>query len=397
MFNKEKVNTGRQPELDILKALIVVFGMTMVHAWDWDTTLFESTFTYFVNELGGGVYDAPIFMFAMGIGMKYSHRQSVHKALWRGIKLLTFGQVLNLARYALPFFIRAHFQGDSLGSSLQVLNFSSDIMQLAGLSFILVAITWKLKMTSGQTVILAMIMSIAGTMLEHVETGNYPLDQLLGLFWGTDTESFFPLFNWFIFIAAGQWFGRWYIRLENKKLFYCILVPVSAIATAIFYGIQMYTDSTIFGVVEVERFCWMQLQDAIMLIIMFGIPMGICYAISCILPKGTVKILSHPSYHINQYYNVSWFWIMMGSLVLGVTTNTGLILCWVVIVCLTILCVVVYDNFLQSQTERFCSNHSLSLTIIVWVVSLTIAGHAFATHTIYPNIFNNYLLSNYVG
>ena len=165
MFSKEKVNLGRQPELDLLKAFTVAFSMILIHVFDWDTTMFDPGFVMkLISKVGAGIWGAPVFMFAMGMGLKYGHRQTPGEAAWRGLKLLAFGQMLNLCRYAIPFGLGAAM-GIRYTGAYQMLNFSVDIMQFAGLAFLLTALTWKLGMRSWQTLLLALGMSVAGSLL----------------------------------------------------------------------------------------------------------------------------------------------------------------------------------------------------------------------------------------
>ncbi len=69
-FSDEKVNTGRQPELDLLKALCVV-GMIFVHVFlDLGDHVMPGVVDDYLTEFFG----AATFMICMGIGMRYMHR-----------------------------------------------------------------------------------------------------------------------------------------------------------------------------------------------------------------------------------------------------------------------------------------------------------------------------------
>jgi len=73
LFN-EKVNTGRQLELDIAKALSIIF-MIFVHAImvipAFNNTL-SSGYLFVVGNILGRPCAAPVFMFCMGVGLVYS-------------------------------------------------------------------------------------------------------------------------------------------------------------------------------------------------------------------------------------------------------------------------------------------------------------------------------------
>lgn len=394
IFSKTQVNTGRQVELDLLKAFTVVFSMIIVHVYEYDTIGFEDDLTWWIDVIFGGILAAPMFMFCMGAGMEYSRNTDPAKTAIRGLKLLTIGQVLNLFRYALIFFVNGFLEPDYDFGPAMALNFSSDIMQLAGLSFLLMGLFRKLKLKNISILLIAVLMSVAGTLMEHVETGIYGVDQLLGLFWGTDTESYFPLLNWFIFIAAGKCFGSLYHKVADKKKFYLVTAPVGLVCFAAVIYMQVYTDCAIFRSFDDYGFTWMRLPDSLSVLVIAPFIMGIFYFISRILPQKTVDVLSHPSKHINQYYCVSWWWIMVIHLFVWADTLLTMFSIWLNILAFTIVSVVVYNRYFKEKVEGVCSRHSTVLTILVWVITLGLAIYAFCSYpnSELPNSFNGYFL-----
>jgi len=392
LLSKDKVNTGRQIEVDLLKAFTVVFSMIIIHVYDYDTVGLDNQFTWLLDNIFGGIFAAPMFMFCMGLGMVYSRNSSPGQMAVRGLKLLTIGQVLNLFRYSIIFAVQSLLHPESDFTPAQALNLSSDIMQLAGLSFLLMALFCKLNMKNYQVFLAAAVLNVCGTLLEKVQTGCYGFDQVLGLFWGTDTESFFPLFNWFIFIAAGKCFGSFFQRVADKKVLYSIAIPVSVVIFATTWYFQKCSGCNIFKSFTHEGFSWMALPDALSVILMAPGVIGIFYLISRALPNKTTDVLSHPSKHINQYYCVSWWWIMIVYLVVWENTVQGLISIWLNILMFTIVSVVLYNNHFKTKVESFCSNHRTVLTMLVWVITLGLAFYSFVVCNEFPNLFNDYLM-----
>lgn len=394
ILSKEKINTGRQIEVDLMKAFCVVFSMIIIHVFDYSTVGFESNFIWWIDTIFGGIFAAPLFMFCMGIGTVYSRNSNPKTMAVRGLKLLTIGQVLNLFRYALIFFIQGLIEKDYDLRPAQALNFSSDIMQLAGLGFLLLALFGKLKLKNWAIFLISVAMSIAGTLLEQVQTGCYAFDQFLGLFWGTDTESYFPLLNWFIFIAAGKCFGSFYQRVQNKNALFLILAPIGMICFAVIWYFQKYTDCTFFNSFDdsYRGFCWMRIQDSLSVIIMSPWILSIFYLLSKILPQSTIGVLSHPSKHINQYYCISWWWIMVVHLFAWADNVEGLMSVWLNILTLTIITVVLYNKHYKDRVENYCEEHKVLLTALVWIITLGAALFAFAVCPELPNVFNDYLM-----
>lgn len=391
LFSSQEVNTGRQVEIDMIKAFSVVVIMILCHVYEHNTEGFESTLSYIADGYLGGI-GAPVFMFAMGIGMKYSRSRNLQKQYWRGVKLITFGQLLNIFRYAIPFHLNWSITGDEYYLRSQALNFSSDIMQFAGLAFILVALTKQLKFSSFHTLLLAVVMSLIGYGLEGVQTGCYAFDQFLGMFWGTETESYFPLLNWFIFVATGQLFGKWYKRLTDKNRFYAITVPISALCFGAYSYAVTFIEPGLFRFNEVSGrgFCWMWLPDVLGIMSGFPVMLGICYWTSLLLSEKTLKYICHPSVNINPYFNLSWVVIMLMPFFYVGTNNMQFVLLWIVVTLLTILGVVVYNKWFRTPVETFCGRHPYFWTAVVWIISLSFAIWAFVTYSTFPNQFNGY-------
>ena len=114
---KDRVNTGRQLELDVAK-VFAIFYMVIVHVyeemsavnyWAMPDSLFR-----IVIEFIGGPLAAPVFMFAMGVGMVYTKHRNPRAFAIRGLKLLAAAYILNIIRMTIPFLL-ARLAGDSWG------------------------------------------------------------------------------------------------------------------------------------------------------------------------------------------------------------------------------------------------------------------------------------------
>ena len=205
-FSEDNVNTGRQTEVDCLKAF-TIFLMLIVHAYEncadsWDNVIFQAF--HFMETLTG----AATFMICMGLGMRYSRSQSPWTYLRRGFELLTVGQLLNIMRDSLPTLIGYWITGEQKYIA-NVLVVQTDILTFAGFAFILMALLIRLGLSP--RVILGIGIGLNGAALAirsafHT-TGNYAADQLLGFFIVTDAEAYFPLFCYFVFVAFGYALG----------------------------------------------------------------------------------------------------------------------------------------------------------------------------------------------
>ena len=99
-FDKQRVNTGRQNELDIARGLAVLF-MIAVHvlrSFSKEIVIYSFGGTI-VNALGGPPA-APVFMFIFGAGIVYSKKSDSKILLKRGLLIII--AVYDSLKLALP-------------------------------------------------------------------------------------------------------------------------------------------------------------------------------------------------------------------------------------------------------------------------------------------------------
>ena len=230
MIESKQIN--RLYEFDMAKTIAIIL-MIWTHTYEYLSTGFFPSASYTVTYIIGSIWLATTFMFCMGTGMAYTRHDSAEEFLHRGFNLLTIGFALLFFRETVPMLISWIFYPDFPDIQGLILSVAADILEFAGLAYILVGLLKKCGIGRTGVLLISIFLSIAGTLLEGVQTGNYGIDQFLGFFWGTYSESYFPLFNWFIFVAAGQWFGEKYQDLKNKNRFHLIsLLAGSAICVA---------------------------------------------------------------------------------------------------------------------------------------------------------------------
>lgn len=88
---------------------------------------------------------APVFMFCMGVTLGFSRRQNAAGWLRRGIHLITIGMFLNMLRY-FPIAYASHATDNPELMKGLALIFNVDILQFAGLAFMLLALCKRLRM-----------------------------------------------------------------------------------------------------------------------------------------------------------------------------------------------------------------------------------------------------------
>ena len=225
LFSQEKVNVGRQVELDIAKALSIIFMIFLHTMWvemNYNHA-FSPIYEFTVGNLLGRPYAAPIFMFCMGVGIVYSRHSQWDTMVKRGVKLYLLGILVNVFEWFIPHFLSGALLGNSDAFHIMsgLMLFSVDILAFAGLSFIVMGILKKFEVSNKKLVVLAVVMSIIGFFLFKIDLGNPISNLIFGNFIGTKGGfTAFPLFSWFIFPVGGYIWGQYFIRAKVKSDFF---------------------------------------------------------------------------------------------------------------------------------------------------------------------------------
>ncbi len=105
IFANEEVNIGRQRELDRAKCVLILC-LAIVHFYieATDPEIFDviGSVPYFWDSIVGGPFGAPVFIFAMGIGLQYSRSRDPKFLFKRGLSIGLVAIFLNVFRYLVP-------------------------------------------------------------------------------------------------------------------------------------------------------------------------------------------------------------------------------------------------------------------------------------------------------
>lgn len=218
------MNENRQYNLDLLKALaiicmifshpVLVFALYR-NGWD-------SGFLYILGEVIFGDYIAVAhaFMLAMGVGMVFSRKNDPASLVKRGIKIFLGGYVLNFFRRGMYLLITDLIRHETGTEALDAV-LAPDILQFAGLALIVTGIFFKLKLKEIHILIIGIALSIIGALVPAIYTGIYVLDVILGNFiFVSRSCSTFVFCSWYVFVAAGLFFGSLLRSCDDKDRFY---------------------------------------------------------------------------------------------------------------------------------------------------------------------------------
>ncbi len=199
-FGPLTLHEGRLRFLDIARGLAIVF-MVFQHVQllfavgSGEDSLLGAAFL-----LLGTAPAAPVFMVAMGFLFGSSTRTGVRSGLVRGLQLFALGYALNLLRFVLPLLVRGDPQAiDFFGGTWWGAFFEIDILQLAGLSLIVLGPIKRYVRDPRLVLALAAAVAIVSPLLWGVGGGSVFLDPL----WGLGEWVSFPLFPWLAYPLLG--------------------------------------------------------------------------------------------------------------------------------------------------------------------------------------------------
>lgn len=268
------------------------------------------SYGFIVGNVLGRPYAAPIFMFCMEVGIVYSRRSQWDIMVKRGITLFLLGILVNVFEFFLPYYVCGTLLGswDIFPIAGGLLLFCVDILAFAGLSFILMGILKKFELSNKKLIVIALLMSIIGSLLRGTDLGIPVLNLIFGNFIGTAGGfTAFPLFNWFIFPIAGYIWGQYFIRAKDKGEFFEFWYILLILSILYFIISTNHWGGVLSD--DVHLYYFLNTLDAVFCIINAHAVIGLCYAVMKYLPDAVIKAFSILSSNINRIYIAQWLFI----------------------------------------------------------------------------------------
>ena len=263
MFSVDRVQTGRQEELDAVRGLSV-FLMVGSHVFNQFTPLSQDDvpgdgfFDQVSKLIGAFPGGAQCFMMVMGMLILFSTTTSYAKLIKRGLILIVAGFVLEFLRI-LPGIVNMLITGDlvsfypeysyATNEQLIILTlFWQDILIFAGMALVFIGVIQKYNISDIWLICITVAMMVANCFLATMDTGNDALNILIGYFWGTTvfdgfmTTSRFPFFSWIVYPVFGYIAAKYLVRALDKDAFYkklglwCLVLSVPLFVIGLFTG-----------------------------------------------------------------------------------------------------------------------------------------------------------------
>ena len=317
IFVKEEVNTARQIEFDIAKVLCIIL-MIFIHCFEQFGCFSDCTshpLYYAIVIVMDALFCASVFVGSMGLGMAYSKAQNPEDIMRRGVRLFIAGYALNILRSTIDV-VFSSFGITSWNDTL-IYIFESDILQFAGLSFILFGFLKKIKCSDLMVFIIALGMSAVGSFVRFIDLGNVHINQLVGLFIGTfdpvleEETACFPLFNWFILVVICYLYAKKLRHCNNKDRYYSMTLLLSG---AIVGAYMLYAIPNRYGMLSNTLLYFYNFSTYNVLILFSGIIFltSVYHFVLKLISERLINKIFLTSSNLTPIYFVQW--IIIGNM-----------------------------------------------------------------------------------
>ncbi len=342
-------NKGRQMELDLAKALAIIF-MIFVHTYEAHWYLENSEqgsgfICAWLIEFLGGVPAAPLFMLAMGVGVVYSKRSTSVTYLKRAGQIFGLGILVNFFQQWIPIFMRENVAEEFAANAHSII--ATDIYSFVTVTFLFFAFLKKTKKPIpivAVTLVICMIISEV-TYPNSIDTGNEWVNSIIGIFIRTNDYSYFPFFTWALWPLLGYLFGQLLIRTENKMKMYGIIAGSGVVALIIAtIAINWDPNDSIINslteanMADVGQYYAMDTWNLLWSYGALAIEMFLLYLVVKLTKNKIPALFSYMSNHIMSIYVIQWIFIGLATPIFDQVTNVFVCLGMGAIVLVLTLC-----------------------------------------------------------
>jgi len=321
-LSPDKPNRARQPELDLAKFIAIIL-MIACHCGIY---FFEQdTVPYLIFSMLGGEFAAPVFMVCMGIGVVFSHHNQPKLLVNRGISLMILGYVLNIIRATVPEIVALFVDPSTAIFGIPISFYMVDILQFAGFAMIFMGLLKKWKVEPFYQLLIGILMAGLGDILAEISTGYEWLDAICDLIWGANEWSFFPILNWFIYPAAGVFFGEILMHCNDKNALYKRLLPIGLCGVILSYY-NIFTDPLGYYPHN-GSYYFMSIENVVYGLCYPIFLFSLCYFITRKGKAGCGRFVNYSSTNLNNLYCISWvliLWIRYFAINMGGLEITAL-------------------------------------------------------------------------
>jgi hypothetical protein len=361
VLNSEKINAGRQFEVDCVKFFAIPF-MVCIHfyeqfgAYDFVNDIPNTVFRNMI-EFVGGPLAAPVFMFCMGIGMIYTKHSSSSDFKRRGVKLLITGYALNFFRQTLlqlvGMIMGIETDIDIIGGLLCV-----DILPFAGMAFLFIGLMKRYKFSIIRMCEMAFLMQAVGIWATKLHMKPGVFQNLFGLIVPTGKWTSFPLTLWIVYPAFGMLFGKYLEKCEDKNQMYRKLIILSMVFFAVYTVGLLYIGFDIrenFALYK-DSYYHHNIISTLWTLPIIILALSICHFLFSKLEQTKFgEFIRYLSENLNTIYIIQWLIIAYSvaiSILLGIDKTYSPIIIIIGGIIVTFVAVIISIPFVRIKRNR---------------------------------------------
>ena len=282
-------------------------------------------------------------MMCMGFSMGGA-RNTPKSLAKQGLRFLSLGAILNLARWILPSLVLFIVQGEPMTEGIYDF-LVSDIYFFVGIFCLFFALMKKLKLTTPEILVVTIVMLTVNTLLTphmpNIVTNDY-LIRIVGNFIYIDETSCFPLLSWAIFPTTGILLGEVLKKVTDERrarimkhmLLFSPVIFASYLVSLCIYG----HDAMRIMVSPLNSYIT-DLPNVILMISLALFLFAVLYYVCNVIDNSRfMKFMMKISTYIVPFYMLQWVlisWIFYGMYLFeceeGVLTLTWFIIAAVII------------------------------------------------------------------
>ena len=309
-------------EFDLMKAFAIL-GLPIVHLLE------EGIYSNYVSEdvqkleafiVALCIVGPSIFMMCMGFGIGGT-RNIPRVIAKQGLRFLALGAILNLVRWILPGLLLFFIHGISMSEDLFYF-FASDIYYFVGIFYLFYALMLKLKLTTSEILVAAIVMLTINTLLTPIMSDlitNYYLIGIVGNIVYIDGTSCFPLLSWAIFPTAGIFLGDVLKKLTDEKresIMKRMLIFSPVIFISYLVSLSLYGHDVMKVMVSPLNDYITDLPNVILMLSLALFLFAVLYYVSNWIDETKfMKFMMKISTHIVPFYMLQWIlvsWVFFG-------------------------------------------------------------------------------------
>jgi uncharacterized membrane protein len=308
--NHQSISNERIQAFDLARGIAIV-AMVIIHTVVFlgNPELMKTIPGYIINSIVC-IFAAPVFTFIMGVMIVFSSKSSLRTMFIRGLVLLCIGYLLNFLRGTLPI---------AFGEWAGLIDFQDerpwaymleqDILQFAGIAFIVIAVVKRMVRWNIGLVITGGIIIIAAPLLYQIHIDEGVAGFVVSLLFGGNQYNFFPVVPWIAFPLVGIWYGELLKKTKDKFEFVKISLITGAFLLVLGVSLSYYFDRSIFQQWYNGKFRQGQLPPLVSLLFIgfqfVWIP--VCYFITKKIRNSRVlNILYKWSSNVTRFYVIQW-------------------------------------------------------------------------------------------